>query len=206
MSAPMSRPSSRRLEHTPQSFAQLSRFLRDGLVHEETAQLRRALGVLSERIEAATHARRSGQGLEEVQRRATALERCARQHQLQLTGMGSAWHALYEFGAYQRGLRQLRDAIALWQDALQRRSVAEAEHFGAFERQAWRTLGEALLVLDMYEQGAGDSGLSHPSAQARSRSDSFPGAPSTSPRAPGRAPLLARLRRWWRGLSRRGRV
>lgn len=196
-------------EHTPQSFAQFSRFLRDGVIREETAQLRLALGELSEHIEAATQARRSGLGLDEVQSSAAALERYARQHQLQLTGMGSAWHALYEFGAYQRALRQLRDGLARWQDALQRRSASEAEHFGAFERQAWRTLGEALLMLDMYEHGERDSGHSQPWAQAGGRSGSSSGSTPDGHggrlRPPRRPSLLALLRRWWQAASGRGR-
>lgn len=166
---------------TAQSFAELSHFLREGMAHEETRQLRDSLGVLSEHVEASVRARRGRLSAEAVERSAAALARCARQHQLQLTGMGSAWHALYEFGAYQRALRELRDAIERWQDALRRRSAAEAERFRVFELLAWRTLGEALLLLDMYEQGGDGPAL---------RSQPF------GPPAPPRAPLLARLRGW----------
>ena len=177
----MSAPSSSRLHHTPASFAGLSRFLREGVAQEETRELRGSLGALSEHIEAATRARRTSADAQAVARSIEALARCAREHQLQLTGMGSAWHALHEFGAYQRALRELRDALARWQEALQQRSPSEAERFGEFERLAWRTLGEALLVLDMYEQGdahPGDSGMGR------------------TPRPVRRRPLLSRLRGW----------
>ena len=129
-------------------------------------------------------ARRGQLGPEAVRRSAEALAHCARRHQLHLTGLGSAWHALYEFGVYQRALRELRDALAQWQQALQQRSPSEAERFSTFERQAWRTLGEARLVLDIYMQGD--------PCMERSAPDTRPAA-----ERPPRAPLLARLRRWW---------
>jgi hypothetical protein len=58
---------------------------------------------------------------------------------------------LYEFDAYQRVLRELRDAIAAWQQALEHHSPREQACFRLFELLAWRTLGEALLLIDMYE-------------------------------------------------------
>ncbi|OYX11242.1 MAG: hypothetical protein B7Z11_05070, partial [Acidovorax sp. 32-64-7] len=62
---------------------------------------------------------------------------------------------LYEFGAYQRALRELRDAVAAWQQALERHSARESACFRQFELLAWRTLGEALLLIDMYEHDSG---------------------------------------------------
>lgn len=185
----MPAPSSSQIPHTVQSFADLSRFLREDAADDGTRQLRDSLGALSQHIEAATRTRRGHLEPEAVQRSAEALAQCAREHQLQLTGMGSAWHALYEFGAYQRALRELRDAIDRWRDALHRRSAAEAECFGAFELLAWRTLGEALLLLDMYEQGDAEPGRQPLPSQP-------PGRP-----APRRPSLLARLRGWLPGRS-----
>ena len=136
---------------TLQSFGDISRFLREGVADEESRQLRDSLGALSTHIEEAVRARRTSTDTLVIAQRAAALEQCAREHQLFLTGLGSAWHALYELGAYERALRELRNVIADWQQMLERRSPKESASFDQFELLAWRTLGEALLLIDMYE-------------------------------------------------------
>lgn len=177
-------PPSRTPQNTVQTFGDISRFLRQGVADEESRQLRDSLAALSQHIEAASHARRRAQAdPARIQHSVGALARCAREHQLFLTGLGSAWHALYEMGAYQRVLRELRDAIGAWQRSLERRSASEPARFDAFELLAWRTLGEALLLIDMYEQGG--------SAQSE--------PPHASPPPARRPPLLQRLRGWLRG-------
>ncbi len=100
------------------SFAALSQFLSEGAAHEETRPLREHLATLSGHIEQATQARRVHQDADAIERQLALLARCAQEHQRLLTSMDSAWHALYEFGAYQRALRELRDALARWRQAL----------------------------------------------------------------------------------------
>lgn len=136
---------------TLQSFGDISRFLREGVADEDSRQLRDSLGALSMQIDEAVRARRTSTDTEGIMRRVATLSHCAREHQLFLTGLGSAWHALYEFDAYQRALRELRNAITDWQQMLERRSTKESASFDHFELLAWRTLGEALLLIDMYE-------------------------------------------------------
>ena len=145
---PATRPS---LLLTLQSFGDISRFLREGVADEDSRQLRDSLGTFSNHIDEAVRARRGSTDAADISRRVAALALCAREHQLFLTGLGSAWHALYEFGAYQRALRELRNAINDWQEMLKRRSARESASFDQFELLAWRTLGEALLLIDMYE-------------------------------------------------------
>ena len=171
------------LQHTIQSFGEISRFLREGVADEDSRQLRDSLGALSMQIDEATRLRRSGADATAITRRVVELAQCAREHQLFLTGLGSAWHALYEFGAYQRALKELRDAVAAWQQALERHSPRESACFRQFELRAWRTLGEALLLIDMYEHDSGpQSDLSHA--------------------LPRRLPRWQRLRAWFRRLRR----
>ncbi len=136
---------------TLQSFGDISRFLREGVADEDSRQLRDSLSALSTQIDEAVRVRRTSTDTDAIARRVVALSHCAREHQLLLTGLGSAWHALYEFGAYQRALRELRNAIAHWQKMLEQRSPRESASFDQFELLAWRTLGEALLLIDMYE-------------------------------------------------------
>ena len=163
-----------------QSFNAISRFLREGLADEDSRQMRDSLGTLSQQIEDAVHARRTHREAAAIVPMVQTLARGAREHQLFLTGLGSAWHALYEFGAYQRALRELRDALEAWLRALEQRSGREGVLFDQFELLAWRTLGEALLLIDMYEHGG-------------------PTASELPPSLPlPRLPLLVRLRRWLR--------
>ena len=136
---------------TLQSFGDISRFLREGVADVDSRQLRDSLGALSLEIDEAVRTRRTSTDTADITRRVAALSHSVREHQLFLTGLGSAWHALYEFGAYQRALRELRKAIADWQKMLERRSARESASFDQFELLAWRTLGEALLLVDMYE-------------------------------------------------------
>ncbi|GKS84792.1 hypothetical protein AVMA1855_11590 [Acidovorax sp. SUPP1855] len=178
-------PSSSQLLNTAQSFGDVSRLLREGVADEESRQFRDALTSLSALIEDAAHLRRACAAPSAIFWSLEHLKRAAREHQFFLTGLGSAWHALYELGAYQQALKDLRDAIEIWHQALTRQSRSEPACFDAFERLAWRTLGEAMLVIDMYEQGG--AMLSEP-------------APEPAPAR--RRPMLARLRRWLSGRVR----
>ncbi|RZJ62452.1 MAG: hypothetical protein EON49_02240 [Acidovorax sp.] len=169
---------------TLQSFGDISRFLREGVADEESRQLRDSLGALSTHIDDAVRARRTTTDTSAITRRVLSLSQCAREHQLFLTSLGSAWHALYEFGAYQRALRELRHAVADWQQMLERRSAKERACFDHFELLAWRTLGEALLLIDMYEH------------QSDPQSDLSDKPPRRA--VPARQRLRDWLLRWWR--------
>ncbi|BFO54019.1 hypothetical protein [Acidovorax sacchari] len=137
-----------------QTFGDISRWLRESVADEDSLQFREAVTALSARVEAAVQIRRARQvDPQAVLECAGQLLDEARAHQLFLSGLGSAWHALYEFGAYESALRQLIRATAAWQEALQRRSRNEAQRFHAFEGDAWRALGEAVLAIDLYQQG-----------------------------------------------------
>ena len=69
-----------------------------------------------------------------------------------------------------RALRELAAAVTRWQQALEQRSALEGANFDQVELLAWRTLGEALLLIDMYEQGSRGEGAAEPPVPSRSRS------------------------------------
>lgn len=140
------------LRPTMQSFDDLSRFLRQSFVDEESRQLRENVSVLAVQIDHAVRTRRTGTDSIAITNTVDGLVGDVRQHQMYLTGLGAAWHMLTEFRIYRRSLRHLVRAADAWQQSLERRSPSERDAFDAFERQAWRTLGDALLVIDMYEQ------------------------------------------------------
>ena len=168
-----------------QSFGELSRFLREGVADEDSRQLRDSLGSLADRIDEAVQLRRTSTDTAEITQRVCLLAAAAREHQLLLTGLGSAWHALYEFDAYQRAQRDLMAAIADWREKLRGRSAQERASFDRFEQVAWRTLGEAVLLIDMYEH------------QSEPAHDPLPIAPATRATR-----WLHQMRRWWRQVQR----
>lgn len=176
------------LRHGPQTYSGFGRWSRQPPSDEDSGALRASIGRLSEQIEAAIAARRAGRGAAVVQACAQLLAQGLAEHQRFLTGMGSDWHALYEFAAYQRALRELRALLARWQQRLVQRERSEAQCFRAFETLAWRTLGEGALLIDMYERGESSQGAALESTRP------------TRGRRPGS--WRARLRAWWAGRGR----
>ena len=133
----------------------------------------------SQGMEAVLQARRARQDVALLLPLVQQLNESAQAHQVRLSNLGPAWQVMYEFAAYQRTLLGLRGSLQAWQRALQVRSRTEARLFQQFEQRAWRTLGEGLLLVDMYEQG----GHLH----------------SDAPEPPSRPLWLQRLRQWLHG-------
>ena len=162
------------------SLGGISRFVRDGGANEESHQLRASAGALAQCIEVAVRARRLRSDPATITQAAQALAQGVRTHQHFLTGLDSAWHALYGFAAYQAALVELLRATQTWQQALVQRSAQEGAAFDRAELLAWRTLGEGMLLIDLYEQ---DSSIPH--------------APVSRPKP---LPAWRRVLRWWRRL------
>lgn len=150
-------PRSSRSSSAP-SLSDVSRFFCDAGANEESRELRASLGALAVLIEAAVRSRRLRHDTADITRTAASLVQGVREHQLVLTGLGSAWHALYGFAAYQRAAAELLRAAKTWQQQLEQRSRREGAAFDRAELLAWRTLGEALLLIDLYEQGGSSAG------------------------------------------------
>ena len=170
------------LRRSAGSFAALDQRLREDSASDGDAQaLRTDLTQWSQRLEVLLRARRARVDSAALLQRLPPLQHALRQHQRLLSGLGSAWHALPEMGAYQQTLDGLRAEMQQWQQALQERQASEPKCFRLLEQQAWRCLGAAVLLLDMHTRGGGDDG-----------------ADSDTPAQRQRATLLTRLRRWWR--------
>ncbi|OJX33257.1 MAG: hypothetical protein BGO74_16340 [Burkholderiales bacterium 68-12] len=169
--------------HSLQTFGAISRFLREGVADEDSREMREGVGALAQVIDETVKVRRARQEAGAVTAHARILVRVVREHLRFLTGLGSAWHALYEFGAYQSALQELRRAAEAWLKALEQRSSREGGAFERLELLAWRTLGEGMLLIDMYEQGSGGM---------------LSAVPESAP-PPARSPW-ARLAAWYRRL------
>jgi hypothetical protein len=75
-----------------------------------------------------------------------------RGHRQLVVNLGLPWRGLYEYAGYLQALNNLRVLIGQW---LLDGGPGSAElPLGAedFELVAWRTLGEGMLMIDMYEQ------------------------------------------------------
>ena len=128
----------------------------DALADEELQQWRDSLGALAERVEGAIQARQHSPVAERTIDAADALLRSVRQHQFFLTGLESAWHALYSFDAYQHAQEELSATVLDWRQALEGGSAAiEAGCFQRLELLAWRSLSEGMLLVDIYQHGNG---------------------------------------------------
>ncbi len=160
-------------------FAGVTRFLQQDAANPETQSLRLSISALVERT---AHVRRTQESFHRHHRAPgrqavapdTPASVAADRH-----GLGLAWPVRI------RRLPAGGAVAAPGAGGLARRCAGAARRsrqiLRNFERLAWRTLGEALLVLDLYEQ--------------QSTAPQRAAPPSTPPR-PSRPTLLARLRAW----------
>jgi len=148
------------------TFGELSHFLRGSVADEDCRQFSDSMGTLASHIEAIVA------GLRLDRSRATGapmlmdLLTVLRNHRALVVGMGPAWRGLYEYAAYLQALNNFRVLTGQW--LLEGASKSDMLGLTAedFELVAWRTLGEGMLLLDMYEQlvGSGAASESAPSA------------------------------------------
>lgn len=133
------------------TFGELSNFLRSAIADEDSRQFSESMGDM------ALHAEKAMAGLRASRRRDHAapllmdMLTALREHRSFVVNLGLAWRSLYEYAAYLQALNNFRVLIgqwlqtARWDDQLE---VTAAD----FELVAWRTMGEGLLLVDMYEQ------------------------------------------------------
>lgn len=138
---------------TAQSFADISLLLRECTADAELHLLRDHIGALAKALDMAVGARRHRREPNTIARRATVLAQEVRRHQTTLGHKESGWQRMYEWTNYQRTLRELAQAVQHWRETLAQRSSREGAAFDQMEQLAWRTLGEGLLLMDMYQQG-----------------------------------------------------
>jgi len=143
-----------------QSFGELSHFLRSAMADEESLQLADGMGGLAVSIESVLSRLKLSPGPADAAAPLIDLMTTLREHRALVIGLTPAWRGLYEYAAYLAALNNFRVLIGQWllppgqADA----SSAQAISFEDFELIAWRTLGEGMLLIDMYEQLAGREG------------------------------------------------
>ena len=152
--APQSRLQIDPSTHLPSinSFGELSHFLRTSVADEDSRQVSEGMGQLAVQIEAIIASLRLNRSRTVVAPMLVDLLTVLRGHRGMVVNLGLPWRGLYEYAGYLQALNNFRVLIGQWLlDGGPRSSelLLSAEDF---ELVAWRTLGEGMLLIDMYEQ------------------------------------------------------
>lgn len=166
------------------SFGELSNFLRSAVADEDVRQVSESMSLMASRIEAIVAALLLERRRTVVAPQLVDLLTVLREHRNLVVGLGLPWRGLYEYAGYLQALNNFRVLIGQWllEGGAHSRDLAlTAEDF---ELVAWRTLGEGMLMIDMYDQWhASDVADTVPSAM---------GALSE--------PQIQRAMQWWKKL------
>jgi hypothetical protein len=134
------------------TFGEWSNFLRTAMADEDSSQFSESMQQLALYAEATLAALRLDRRREHAAPVLMDMLTVLRDHRAMVAGsLGPAWRGLYEYGAYLQALDNFRVQIGQWlldvhpwDDQLQ----VTADDFALV---AWRTLGEGMLLVDMYE-------------------------------------------------------
>lgn len=184
--APTSRLPIDRSTHFPSinTFGDLSNFLRSAVADEDSRIFSESMGGL------ASHAERVVAGLRRSRHRKVAAPllmdtlTALREHRNLVVGLGLSWRGLYEYAAYLQALNNFRVLVGQWLLQVNPWDDELRVTAGDFELVAWRTLGEGMLLVDMYEQWL------------QREQDGASALQSLEP------PQVARALQWWRKLRR----
>jgi hypothetical protein len=151
---PNSRLPRDRSTHLPSinTFGDLSNFLRGAVADEDSRQLSESMADMSVHVEAIIAALRDNRIRTSVAPLLVDLLTVLRGHRALVVNLGLPWRGLYEYAAYLQALNNFRVLIGQWLldgGPRSKELVVTAEDF---ELVAWRTLGEGMLMIDMYEQ------------------------------------------------------
>jgi len=140
--------------HLPslQSFSELSQFLRGAIADEESRQLSESVAQLAAQIELIVAALLGSRQRTQVAPLLVDLLTVLRGHRQLVVGLSPAWRGLYEYPGYLQALNNFRVLIGQWLLEGGPRSTELAVTADDFELVAWRTLGEGLLLIDVYDQ------------------------------------------------------
>ncbi len=168
------------------TFGDLSQFLRQAVADEDSRQFSENMAHLAAQAEGVIAALRRNRSRESVAPKLMDMLTVLRDHRTHVVGLGLSWRGLYEYAGYLHALNNFRVLIGQWllhAEPWDKELTVTAEDF---ELVAWRTLGEGMLLIDMYEQWLmRDVGTEVPSG---------PGAVEE--------PQVQRAMQWWNKLRR----
>ena len=166
------------------TFGALSDFLRGAIADEDSRLFSESMGKLAQHAEAVVAGLRVSRHRDAASPLLMDMLTVLREHRAFVVNLDLAWRGLFEYAAYLHALNNFRVLIghwllraAPWEDNL---NVTAAD----FELIAWRTMGEGLLLIDMYEQWL----LREDPAEERSALGELPES------------QVARVVQWWKKL------
>jgi len=134
------------------SFGELSNFLRSSVADEASRELSDSMSQLAVHVEAIIAGLRLNRQRATVAPLLVDLLTVLRGHRNIVVNLGLPWRGLYEYAAYLQALNNFRVLIGQWLLDGGPRSAELLLSAEDFELVAWRTLGEGMLLIDMYEQ------------------------------------------------------
>ena len=149
----VSRPSSSR-PPSVHSFGQLSNFLRSSVSDEDSRLVSDSMSHLASHIESIVAALRLSALRSSVAPLMVDLLTVLRAHRSLVVNLEATWGGLYEYAAYLQSLNNFRVLIGHWLLEGGSRSEQLLLTVEDFELVAWRTLGDGILLIDMYEHWA----------------------------------------------------
>jgi hypothetical protein len=134
------------------SFGELSNFLRSAIADEDSRQFSEAMQQLALYAEAVVAGLRQDRRREHAAPLLMDMLTVLRDHRGMVAGLELNWRGLYEYDAYLQALNNFRVLIGQW--LLDAEPWGDQLHVTAddFAQVAWRTLGEGMLLIDVYEQ------------------------------------------------------
>jgi hypothetical protein len=134
------------------SFGDLSNFLRGSVADEDSLQFSESMAQLAAQVEAIIAGLRLNRVRTAVAPMLVDLLTVLRAHRHLVVNLGLPWRGLYEYAAYLQALNNFRVLVGQWLLDGGPRSAELLLTAEDFELIAWRTLGEGILLIDMYEQ------------------------------------------------------
>lgn len=167
------------------TFGELSNFLRSAIADEDSRLFSDSMGELAQHAETVIAGLRASRQRGHAAPLLMDMLTVLREHRTLVVNLGLAWRGLYEYAAYLQALNNFRVLIGQWLLGATPWDHQLAVTAEDFELVAWRTLGDGMLLIDMYEQW-----LEREEAEAGSQLGSL------------EEPQLERVRQWWQRLRR----
>ena len=148
------------------TFGELSNFLRSAVADEDSRHFSDSMGQLATHVEAIVASLRLARTRETTAPLLMDMMTVLRDHRTMVVALPLAWRGLYEYASYLQALNNFRVLIGQW--LLQGGTQGEQLSLTAedFELVAWRTMGEGMLLVDMYEQLVHEPGVEGDSVTA----------------------------------------
>jgi hypothetical protein len=166
-----------------QTFGALSNFLRGAVADEDARAFSDRIGELAAHAEGVIAVLRRSRRRDQAAPALMDMLTVLREHRAFVLDLAVTWRGLYEYAGYLQSVTNFRILIGQWLQGAPWDDELEVTPED-FQSVAWRTLGDGMLLIDMYEQWLEREGVD---------SDRFDDVP---------APQVEKARQWWHRLRR----